>query len=112
MVESQLNNRAFLLILTFSSLAGAAVFKGSVLDSDARGQLYNFWREITVFTFAVPIFIYAMLKISLVIRWCLYWIVVATGLLFLLNLFEKKEGQNDDIEGWVFIGFLIIECRS
>jgi hypothetical protein len=97
-----------LLVLTFSAVVGATVFK-----SVHEPQFLRFkWKELTLFSFAVPILIYAMLKISLVIRWFLYWVVVATSLLFLFDTFIIDQTAKDHLVKLVVIMFVVFELAT
>ena len=90
----------FLLVLTFAVLVGSVVY-----NADSLKYFLDQWKELGLITFAFPIAIFIILKLSLVLRWVLYWLVVATCVLFILNSF----GSNREVAFWVFIGFVVIE---
>jgi esterase/lipase superfamily enzyme len=59
-------------------------------------------------TFLFPVIIYIILKVSMLMKWILYWIVLATGILFLLDttdFFQDKQL----IAQYVFAGFVLVE---
>ena len=90
----------FLLVLTFAVLVGSVVY-----NADSLKYFLDQWKELGLITFAFPIAIFIILKLSLVLRWVLYWLVLATCILFILNSFA----DNRDVAFWVFIGFVVIE---
>jgi esterase/lipase superfamily enzyme len=93
-----------LLILTFAMLVGAVAY-------GANGIQYflDTWQELGLITFAFPIAIFVTLKLSLVLRWVFYWLVVATLILFLVNSFELPKDYAAEVGKYVFFGFAIVE---
>jgi hypothetical protein len=92
-------------ILLFLSFAGLVIW-------GSYGWVYYLqnWTKITFMTFLFPFIAYVFLKLSLVMRWCLYWILVATAILFVLNTTNSL--ADTYFGAWVFAGFLTMELMT
>lgn len=58
------------VILWFASLVGLVIW-----GSYGISYYLNNWKSLTLITFLFPLSIYVFLKISLIMRWTLYWIL-------------------------------------
>jgi esterase/lipase superfamily enzyme len=95
------------IIITFAGFAGAVIW-----GSNGLKYYIDHWRQLTLLTFLFPLSIYLFLKISLVLRWCLYWILVTTAILFFLDTTERLSNDRGSIGMWVFIGFICVESAT
>jgi esterase/lipase superfamily enzyme len=92
-----------LIIITFLSLVGAVVY-----GSNSLQYYMEKWKEFTLITFLFPVIVYIILKVSILMKWILYWIIVATGILFLLDTTDLFK-NNPLVAQYVFGGFVLIE---
>jgi hypothetical protein len=92
------------IILTFFSFAGLVIWGSYGID-----YYIDHWTEMTLITFLFPFLAYIFLKLSLIMRWCLYWVLVTTILLFVLQTTKKLDPKSGS---WIFLGFVIIESLT
>ncbi|KAJ3359418.1 hypothetical protein HDU91_004942 [Kappamyces sp. JEL0680] len=99
------------LAVTFASFAGIAIYgyPGVLL-------WWDHLTELSFFTLALPLLIYVMLRLSLVMRWVLYWLLISTALLVFLNsnqrLVHLDEESTKIASQWIVIIFCILELLT
>ncbi|KAF9920150.1 hypothetical protein FBU30_010056 [Linnemannia zychae] len=62
-----------------------------------RLELANSWPEFALIVILLIVMIYVVVKVSIIIRWCFYWLVLATLVLFAINrgeLFDRFGDAN------------------
>ncbi|KAG0016440.1 hypothetical protein BGZ80_009233, partial [Entomortierella chlamydospora] len=48
-------------------------------------ELATSWPELALIVILLLVMIYVVVKVSIIIRWCFYWLVLATLVLFAIN---------------------------
>ncbi|KAJ3309305.1 hypothetical protein HDV04_006247 [Boothiomyces sp. JEL0838] len=90
----------FFLVLTFAALIGFAFW-----GSNSVSYYIANWTSFGLLTFSFPVIIYVILKLSLLMRWFVYWIIVATGILLFVDSDHRVEWSK-----WMFVGFICVEA--
>ncbi|KAJ3307315.1 hypothetical protein HDV03_001800 [Kappamyces sp. JEL0829] len=67
------------------------------------------WQNISLISLLFPLLIWILLKLSLVLRWILYWAVTAAGLLVIVQQ-NKIDSDSNNVAKIIVIGFVIIEA--
>ncbi|KAI8896535.1 hypothetical protein BC833DRAFT_597162 [Globomyces pollinis-pini] len=93
----------FLLVFTFAFMVGFVIWGANGVEF----YLQN-WKELEFLGFSFPAVIYIIFKLSLILRWVLYWIIVTTALFFFMS-----SNQKDILKGesgkFLFSAFIIVE---
>ncbi|KAF9347459.1 hypothetical protein BGX26_001038 [Mortierella sp. AD094] len=77
-------------------------------------ELATSWPELALIVILLLIMIYIVVKVSIIIRWCFYWLVLATLVLFAINrgsLFDEFKGAapvDTDPDGKMVLGAKIV----
>ncbi|KAG0286508.1 hypothetical protein BGZ96_009386, partial [Linnemannia gamsii] len=86
MIHRKLKRKAHALFMTLVGIGAQ------------RLELATSWPELCLIVILLLVMIYVVVKVSIIIRWCFYWLVLATLILFAINrgqLFDQNGTTNE-----------------
>ena len=96
------------IVLTFVSFGGIVIW-----GSNGIQYYVENWKNLTLLTFLFPIFIIVFLKLSLLMRWFLYWTLITTIAFFIMDSTSKISKQDlSTASAWVLIIFILLEMLT
>lgn len=93
------------LVLTFASIFGICLYNQNLVQIWAEH-----WTQFSLFIFIFPIICYIILKLSLLMKWVFYWLLICTATLFIVNATATQDKSN--VSKWIVLAFLIIEILT
>ena len=96
------------IVLTLVSFGGIVIWGSNGLQYYVEN-----YKSLTLLTFLFPIVIYVFTKLSLLMRWFLYWTLVTTFVFFVLDSTSKLSKQDLSVaSAWILVGFVILEVLT
>lgn len=74
-----------LIVMTFAGTTGTVLY-----GSNSLAWYASHWKELTLATILFPFLLYVMLRISLIMKWCLYWLYCITAVFVVLDMFHQS----------------------
>jgi hypothetical protein len=93
----------FGLILAFAFMIGYGLWGKNSLSYYAQN-----WQNLSFLALLFPVLVWIILKLSLLLRWVLYWAVITAMLLFVVR--QRDFGESyDQVARVILISFVVIE---